>query len=197
MEQVGEAMVTYGYNNHIGPGSGNHWSDGLETGPNGEAGRWRNFNYNEDDEIFITSTWVPAQDQNGGGSDCCGFELNISFGAQAGFNLLDIVGVDVNVANVEIYTTDKDKNNDGKLTVSNSVGINILSLIGYEIGQEQKLKSFNEGASSGYVSTESVSWLGYRSTKETGILGNTSVSNDITVFDFKLFLGIELIQKIR
>jgi len=59
----------YGYNDHIGPGSGNHWSDGLETGPNGEAGRWRNFNYNEDDEIFITSTWVPAQDQNGGGDE--------------------------------------------------------------------------------------------------------------------------------
>ena len=68
----------YGYNNHIGPGSGNHWSGGLETGPNGEAGRWRNFNYNEDDEIFITSTWVPAQDQNGGGSDGLGLASTLS-----------------------------------------------------------------------------------------------------------------------
>ena len=116
-----------------------------------------------------------------------GYDFDITFGLQAGFDIFGWLGFDANVVNVGLK--------DGKVNVKNSAGITV-PFYGIEVGQSQNIdKEYGEYRSTDYSTYISNTYLGsVTETIESDVLGNQTQSVSIPIFTFKFFIGIEIYQ---
>ncbi len=117
--------------------------------------------------------------------------LQVGLGAKLPFGVGD-VGIDVNVANVVLYSDTPANNKPGLYTVSNSAGINFTNLFGYSIGQTQDINS--RYSSRNYRTNETFTVAG----SETSIQKQGSqitVNDSQTIFSLSALLGITITKK--
>ncbi|MFN7839567.1 MAG: RHS repeat domain-containing protein, partial [Bacteroidota bacterium] len=118
----------------------------------------------------------------------------ITFGAQAGISVFELGTLDVNVASMEVYTTDPEHDGDGKTTVTNSFEASAFNAVGYKIGQEQKIRhSDYHSYRSDYKTFEGFKPL----VRERGAGGSIDESIEIPIIGLKLLFGFEVRLKIQ
>jgi hypothetical protein len=119
-----------------------------------------------------------------------GWELVLSFGLQWSFNFVGIVDLDINIANVEVSTEDKEEDfNDGKVEVKNSASIGLLT-VGRGIGQTQKIDG--DYTSSDYNVIKEKTVLSVTRTTKTDLLNNKKGSLKSTLLRTKSIIGFEI-----